>query len=95
MDKTTKIIALVSLTLVSGAFITSKTTPSPNTSTNPAVAGVLAEINTDTSCSSLQTTFDRGDATQDRGFRLNGENIGLEYMNAADARMREIGCYSS
>lgn len=89
------ILASVALLALGGACVSTDLDPdSAPTSTNPVVQGVLAEIAADTSCISLQTTFDRGDATQDRGFRLNGENIGMKYMDAADDRMEKIGCYS-
>lgn len=62
-------------------------------STNPVVAGVLSEIAAETDCGSLQASFDRGDASSERGYRLDGVNVGLLYMEAADKQMRSQGCY--
>lgn len=66
---------------------------------------VFAEIAADTSCTSLQTTFDRADATSKRsgtvpdGPAFEGargrrwSEVGTAYMKAADDRMRAVGCY--
>ncbi len=68
-------------------------------------ATVYGEIAAETSCSSLQATFDRGEATSKRAGRVpdatafegargaRWSEVGLGYMDAADNRMREIGCY--
>lgn len=55
---------------------------------SPAVyAGIAAEI----SCTALQASFDRAEATHQRGGSWGP--IGTSYMEAADTRMRTIGCY--
>ena len=69
---------------------------------DPNVYTLLA---TETSCAELQATFDRADVTRQRpgGPPTGGvfeqerygdwSDIGLAYMQAADARMRAVGCY--
>ena len=71
----------------------------------PGSPVVYAAIAAETDCDELQATFDRGSETQKRsGYVPNGpafegaqgarwSQVGLGYMEAADARMRSIGCY--
>lgn len=55
---------------------------------------VLREIRSSTNCAELQTRFDRAANDNERyepGSRLFKAT--LEYMQAADSRMQQIGCY--
>jgi hypothetical protein len=45
-----------------------------------------------TDCNQLQAEFDLAERTHQRGGECGP--IGTAYMEAADKRMREVGCYS-
>jgi hypothetical protein len=66
------------------------------TGEKPGSPAVYAEIDRLTDCSALQEKFDIADANHtidvDRGSNALAR-IDTSYMKAADARMREIGCY--
>lgn len=55
---------------------------------NPAV---YAQLAAETDCSALQASFDQAEVTHRRGGSWGP--LGTSYMEAADARMRAIGCY--
>lgn len=71
----------------------------------PGIASVYAEIAAETSCATLQKRFDHAAETNKRsGYVPNGpafegargarwSEVGLGYMEAADYRMKQIGCY--
>jgi hypothetical protein len=54
-----------------------------------------AEIDSSTDCDWLQETFDRAGDNHDTASSYAEREWTLGYMDAADDRMREIGCYSS
>lgn len=68
----------------------SDSTPATATS-RPGNPTVYAEIAAQTDCTELQASFDRGEATHERGGSWGP--LGTSYMEAADTRMRAIGCY--
>lgn len=63
----------------------------PKVGTGPGAPEVYTQIAAETDCAALQGTFDRAADTSDRGGQWR--TIGLGYMDAADARLRELGCY--
>ena len=77
------------------------TAPQPKSTTTtkprPGSPTVYAEIAAETDCGSLQESFDRAEATSKRpgGTQNLGtwRQIGIGYMEAADARMKAVGCY--
>ncbi len=55
---------------------------------------VLADIEATTDCTELQSTFDTAAANHERSVEGgDGAAVTLAYMQAADARMLELGCY--
>jgi hypothetical protein len=70
----------------------SDATNAPRTG-NPAV---YERIASETDCAALQHEFDTADVNHTRDLgrdRLDLADVDVAYMNAADDRMREIGCY--
>lgn len=57
----------------------------------PGNPGVYARIAKMTDCDALQEQFDLAERTHQRGGDWGP--IGTAYMQAADDRMREVGCY--
>lgn len=100
------LVAVVGVILV-GGFLLSRcidtdaivdivdNTPS-RSSNEPGSASVYARINSLTDCNQLQGEFDQAADNHDRE-SLEGDlemmKIASSYMAAADARMREVGCY--
>lgn len=101
--------AIVALMLVaacsSGGGKTQPTTTTTSTSTNPGPSvsivennglaeDVVERIKTSTSCSDLQHEFDTAFANRERypSGSVQAQR-GTKYMELADARMQEIGCY--
>jgi hypothetical protein len=72
-----RVLLLVGPALVAMTLLTGCPDSSPPS--NPAV---ISRINSETDCSELQGEFDRAEA-----------NHHTDYMQAADRRMRTIGCY--
>lgn len=82
------------LFLVAGAVILGVATSRSDTdgvTARPGNPQVYADIATETDCAELQASFDRAEATHQRGGTWGP--IGTAYMGAADDRMREVGCY--
>ncbi len=85
---------------------TTTTTEAETTTTVELVGNpeVYERLASETDCSELQESFDRSftnheraaNATEDHGVYTNEFEMAftLGYMEAADARMREIGCYT-
>jgi hypothetical protein len=62
----------------------------------PGDPAVYARIESMTDCAKLQEQFDLAEATSKREGGPQGatwSEIGIAYMQAADDRMREVGCY--
>jgi hypothetical protein len=72
-----------------------KTTSAPTTEapeeSRPGDPAVYARIAKMTDCDALQEQFDLAERTHQRGGEWGP--IGTAYMQAADDRMREVGCY--
>jgi hypothetical protein len=64
--------------------------------TRPGSAAVYQRIESLTDCDALQAEFDQADANtqreQDAGNAAMAE-VTISYMDAADKRMKELGCY--
>lgn len=62
--------------------------------TRPGDPAVYAQIEASTDCADLQETFDRAAGNNERA-ETGSEafDYTLGYMEAADDRMREVGCY--
>jgi peptidyl-tRNA hydrolase len=73
-----------------------KTTEAANQESRPGNPKVYARIEAMTDCGQLQEQFDIAEANQfrdiDRG-RTDLAEASTAYMQAADERMREVGCY--
>lgn len=74
--------------------------PEPSTTTTakprPGSPDVYARIAELTDCAALQAEFDLADATRKRPGGVEGASwtqIGIAYMEAADSRMSDLGCY--
>jgi hypothetical protein len=77
----------------------------PTTERRPGSSAVYAAIASASDCEVLQEHFDHGVMTNKRGGYVptgpafagaegaRWSKVGLGYMDAADGRMREIGCY--
>jgi len=62
----------------------------------PGDPAVYSRIEGLTDCSALRSEFNAADArrgAQLRNHRTEQADVEVAYMNAADARMRTIGCY--
>lgn len=73
---------------------TQRTEPRATSNDRPGDPSVYAQIRSTTDCGELQATFDRAADNNDRyegGEHLH--RVTLSYMEAADDRMRSIGCY--
>lgn len=71
-------------------------TTGSTTSSQPGSTAVYAEIASETNCVELQSMFDRADANGKAArarHNLVMAKVTTAYMEAADARMRAIGCY--
>lgn len=96
--------ALMGVAVMSAALGGSGDDSSTTTIHRPGMPAVYAEIAAETNCAELQATFDRGAVTQKRPGRVpdgpafegargaRWSDVGLGYMQAADARMQAIGC---
>jgi outer membrane biosynthesis protein TonB len=68
--------------------------PSP-TETRPGNPEVYQQIAAETNCARLQETFDRAyENNKTAAFGSEEAKWTLEYMKAADSRMRELGCFN-
>lgn len=54
---------------------------------------VTQAINSSTDCAALQDMFDAYDEAHGLADALEDKERFTDYMQAADARMREVGCY--
>lgn len=93
------IVLLVGLLVVVRVADDGGSTSGPAASTagpeaRPGDRAVYRRIETSRDCAGLQETFDRAAANNDR-YRPGSPlwEVTLEYMAAADARMRSVGCY--
>lgn len=95
------VIGLTILTAVEAGDSPDQTKASTVTTTTtvvrPGSPAVYAGIAVETDCDSLQASFDRAELTSKRpgGTQNLGtwRQIGIAYMEAADARMKAIDCY--
>lgn len=91
-------VSAIGIAAVSGSGRSTSTT-STTATTLPVRAGnpaVYAEIAAETNCSKLQAMFDQADANgklERRRHNLAMAEVTTSYMEAADQRMRQIGCY--
>lgn len=56
---------------------------------NGANQAVLTRIGSMTDCDALQAEFDQAEAN----WKSFGHSYSIDYMNAADSRMKAVGCY--
>lgn len=88
----TCLVAAAAVSLLAAAGCGSSTSSDP--ATRPGSPIVYARIERDTDCVALQREFDT--AMDNADARPSGDdlrNASLSYAEAADNRMREIGCY--
>lgn len=79
--------AMRSIVLVLAVLVASCGNSSPSdTESRPGNPEVYERIAAETDCAELQASFDRAYSGPRRPWRV-------DYMEAADDRMREIGCY--
>ena len=71
------------------------TVPAPSpVDTRPGDPSVYAQIEASTDCADLQVTFDRAAGNNERAEPgSEAFDYTLAYMEAADDRLREVGCY--
>jgi len=62
-------------------------------STRPGSASVYSDIAASSDCTWLQAQFDRADENNQTASSGYERDYTLGYMQAADKRMREVGCY--
>lgn len=82
--------------LVIAALVVLNVLDSGKDSSRPGDPAVYSRIDSLTDCSALQSEFNAADArhgTQVRNHRTEQAEIERSYMEAADGRMRTIGCY--
>lgn len=90
-------LCLVVVVAITAGCGSSSSEPDPGIVSNTARVGdpaVYARIDASTSCTELQREFD---IASDNTTRIQADGgdatISISYMEAADVRMREIGCY--
>jgi len=77
--------------LLSGCGSSSEPTTTPSL---PGEPDVYARIAAETDCAALQDEFDTADAAHERADAgSHAAEVALSYMQAADDRMEEVGCY--
>lgn len=90
-------LVVVCLVLIATSGCGTSDSPSTAVDNNERTVGnpaVYARIDSMTSCTSLQREFDiAGDNTDAAHASGDDATIPMSYMNAADNRMREVGCY--
>lgn len=78
------------------AVVSNRTTSTPESTARPGNPAVYREIAAETNCARLQEMFDIADANHERAVAANDLDQmawTLGYMQAADDRMRALGCY--
>lgn len=88
----TLVLALTGITIVGAAGGSGEPEP------RPGLQVVYDRISAMTDCDELQAQFDQAAENHDRDSnrrpkRLDLMKMSSSYMDAADARMRQIGCY--
>lgn len=86
-----RFIALVAAIIIIVSVGGCNKRPRPADPPRPGNPAVYQRIAAETDCKQLQTEFDNGETTSKQGAQWT--EIGISYMQAADKRMRQVGCY--
>jgi hypothetical protein len=88
-------VAVIALSACGSSSVTGDTT-THEAATLPGTQVVYDRINSLKNCSTLQAEFDQADANHTRELDAGNSHMveaTTSYMEAADNRMREVGCY--
>ena len=86
------VVLVIAFGMVRGMLGGSPTGPAP--AARPGNPAVYSEIDSSTDCAYLQDKFDTASDNFDRAIKGTDQaDWSLGYMNAADSRMKVVGCY--